>query len=78
MMMLYVVLLAGLLGPRIVAAMRQQAAGVEGQLMCGMKPASNVHVKLWEEDSGQLPHENRLTTKKSSITVLTVLEECRI
>ncbi|KAF8385643.1 hypothetical protein PRIPAC_74785 [Pristionchus pacificus] len=38
-------------------AMRLQAAGVEGQLMCGMKPASGVHVKLWEEDSGPDPDD---------------------
>ncbi|GMR58524.1 hypothetical protein PMAYCL1PPCAC_28719, partial [Pristionchus mayeri] len=33
------------------------AAGVEGQLMCGMKPAAGVHVKLWEEDSGPDPDD---------------------
>ncbi|KAF8383774.1 hypothetical protein PRIPAC_72916 [Pristionchus pacificus] len=38
-------------------AMRLQSAGVEGQLMCGMKPASGVHVKLWEEDSGPDPDD---------------------
>ncbi|GMR58525.1 hypothetical protein PMAYCL1PPCAC_28720, partial [Pristionchus mayeri] len=38
-------------------AMRLQSAGVEGQLMCGMKPAVGVHVKLWEEDSGPDPDD---------------------
>ncbi|GMS79622.1 hypothetical protein PENTCL1PPCAC_1797, partial [Pristionchus entomophagus] len=38
-------------------AMRLQSAGVEGQLMCGMKPAAGVHVKLWEEDSGPDPDD---------------------
>ncbi|GMT09104.1 hypothetical protein PFISCL1PPCAC_401, partial [Pristionchus fissidentatus] len=40
-----------------ISAMRQQSAGVEGQLMCGQKPAAGVHVKLWEEDSGPDPDD---------------------
>ncbi|KAF8387376.1 hypothetical protein PRIPAC_76518, partial [Pristionchus pacificus] len=38
-------------------AMRQQAVGVEGRVMCGMKPAEGVHVKLWDEDSGPDPDD---------------------
>ncbi|GMS79620.1 hypothetical protein PENTCL1PPCAC_1795, partial [Pristionchus entomophagus] len=38
-------------------AMRQQAVGVEGKLMCGQKPAVGVKVKLWEEDSGPDPDD---------------------
>ncbi|GMT09103.1 hypothetical protein PFISCL1PPCAC_400, partial [Pristionchus fissidentatus] len=38
-------------------AMRQQAAGIEGKLMCGQKPAASVHVKLWDEDSGPDPDD---------------------
>ncbi|GMR58523.1 hypothetical protein PMAYCL1PPCAC_28718, partial [Pristionchus mayeri] len=38
-------------------AVRQQAVGIEGKLMCGMKPASEVHVKLWDEDSGPDPDD---------------------
>ncbi|KAK6035746.1 Transthyretin-like family protein [Cooperia oncophora] len=33
-------------------AMRDQSIAVRGKLICGSKPASNVRVKLWEEDSG--------------------------
>ena len=39
------------------AAMRQQAVGVEGQLLCGANPAAGVKVKLWEEDSGPDPDD---------------------
>ena len=33
-------------------AMRQQAVGVKGKLLCGSKPAEGVKVKLWDEDDG--------------------------
>ncbi|KAL6742564.1 hypothetical protein Aduo_015705 [Ancylostoma duodenale] len=38
-------------------AMRQQAVGVTGQLMCGNKPAAGVKVKLWDEDDGIDPDD---------------------
>ncbi|RCN36874.1 Transthyretin-like family protein [Ancylostoma caninum] len=38
-------------------AMRQQAVGVTGQLMCGNKPAAGVRVKLWDEDDGIDPDD---------------------
>ncbi|CAD6199851.1 unnamed protein product [Caenorhabditis auriculariae] len=38
-------------------AMRDQSIAVKGQLLCGNKPASNVRIKLWEEDSGPDPDD---------------------
>ncbi|VDO45550.1 unnamed protein product [Haemonchus placei] len=38
-------------------AMRDQSIAVRGKLMCGSKPATNVRVKLWEEDSGPDPDD---------------------
>ncbi|RCN30837.1 Transthyretin-like family protein [Ancylostoma caninum] len=38
-------------------AMREQAVGVTGRLMCGNKPAVGVKVKLWEEDDGPDPDD---------------------
>lgn len=35
-------------------ALRQQAVGAEGNLVCGDKPASGVRVALWDEDDGKL------------------------
>lgn len=34
------------------ASVRQQSIRVTGTLKCGDRPASNVHVKLWDEDDG--------------------------
>lgn len=34
---------------------REQSAGVRGTLLCGDRPASNVKVKLYDEDDGELP-----------------------
>ncbi|KAE9414953.1 hypothetical protein Angca_009218 [Angiostrongylus cantonensis] len=41
----------------IAAAMRDQSIAVRGKLLCGSKPASNVRVKLWEEDTGPDPDD---------------------
>uniref|UniRef100_A0A8R1HN72 Uncharacterized protein n=1 Tax=Caenorhabditis japonica TaxID=281687 RepID=A0A8R1HN72_CAEJA len=41
----------------IVASMRDQSIAVKGKLLCGTKPASQVRVKLWEEDSGPDPDD---------------------
>ncbi|KAF1758064.1 hypothetical protein GCK72_014522 [Caenorhabditis remanei] len=41
----------------VVAAMRDQSIAVKGKLICGPKPASQVRVKLWEEDSGPDPDD---------------------
>lgn len=41
-------------------AMRQQAIGVKGKLLCGSNPAANVRIKLWDEDSGQYAMNSRI------------------
>uniref|UniRef100_A0A1I7ZBU1 Transthyretin-like family protein n=1 Tax=Steinernema glaseri TaxID=37863 RepID=A0A1I7ZBU1_9BILA len=41
----------------VALAMRQQAIAVKGRLVCGAKPANNVRIKLWEEDSGPDPDD---------------------
>lgn len=51
-------LLLSLLG--VTLAMRDQSIAVKGKLLCGSKPASNVRVKLWEEDGGGYNSVNRL------------------
>ncbi|KHJ87963.1 Transthyretin-like family protein [Oesophagostomum dentatum] len=38
-------------------AMRDQSIAVRGKLLCGAKPASNVRIKLWEEDTGPDPDD---------------------
>ncbi|CAJ0581946.1 unnamed protein product, partial [Mesorhabditis spiculigera] len=40
-----------------VVAMRDQSIAVKGTLKCGDKPASNVRIKLWEEDTGPDPDD---------------------
>ncbi|VDP11760.1 unnamed protein product [Onchocerca flexuosa] len=37
-----------------VVSFRTQSVGIRGRLLCGPKPASNVRIKLWEEDSDDL------------------------
>ncbi|CAI4226739.1 unnamed protein product [Auanema sp. JU1783] len=41
----------------MTVAMRQQAVGIKGKLMCGPQPASGVKVKLWDEDDGPDPDD---------------------
>ncbi|CAB3396513.1 unnamed protein product [Caenorhabditis bovis] len=41
----------------VVSAMRDQSIAVRGKLLCGTKPAANVRIKLWEEDSGPDPDD---------------------
>ncbi|KAJ1349207.1 Transthyretin-like protein 46, variant 2 [Parelaphostrongylus tenuis] len=41
----------------MTVAMREQSIAVRGKLLCGSKPASNVRVKLWEEDTGPDPDD---------------------
>ncbi|MCP9261913.1 Transthyretin-like family protein [Dirofilaria immitis] len=36
---------------------RSQSTAIHGRLMCGSNPASNVRVKLWEEDTGPDPDD---------------------
>ncbi|WKY10454.1 hypothetical protein Q1695_002647 [Nippostrongylus brasiliensis] len=48
-------ILAVLVG--VSMAMRDQSIAVRGKLICGAKPASNVRIKLWEEDSGPDPDD---------------------
>ncbi|KIH57686.1 Transthyretin-like family protein [Ancylostoma duodenale] len=36
----------------LCAAFREQSIAVKGRLLCGTEPASNIRVKLWDEDSG--------------------------
>ncbi|CAI2354763.1 unnamed protein product [Caenorhabditis sp. 36 PRJEB53466] len=50
----FLVLLSLLLS---VQAMRDQSIAVKGRLVCGDKPAANVRIKLWEEDSGPDPDD---------------------
>ncbi|GMT09109.1 hypothetical protein PFISCL1PPCAC_406, partial [Pristionchus fissidentatus] len=38
-------------------ALRDQSIAVTGTLLCGGKPASEVRIKLWEEDSGPDPDD---------------------
>ncbi|VDM72792.1 unnamed protein product [Strongylus vulgaris] len=38
----------------VALALRDQSIAVRGKLLCGSKPAANVRVKLWEEDSGNV------------------------
>ncbi|EYC26777.1 hypothetical protein Y032_0010g957 [Ancylostoma ceylanicum] len=53
--MLNVPVLLVLLG--VCYGMRDQSIAVRGKLVCGAKPASNVRVKLWEEDTGPDPDD---------------------
>ncbi|KAK6756033.1 hypothetical protein RB195_014430 [Necator americanus] len=53
--MLRILTLVVLLG--ICHAMRDQSIAIRGKLICGAKPASNVRVKLWEEDTGPDPDD---------------------
>ncbi|KAK0412326.1 hypothetical protein QR680_006150 [Steinernema hermaphroditum] len=41
----------------VATALRYQSVAVKGRLMCGAKPAENVRVKLWEEDTGPDPDD---------------------
>ncbi|KHJ88180.1 Transthyretin-like family protein, partial [Oesophagostomum dentatum] len=41
----------------LTLALRQQSIRVKGKLVCGPKAASNVRVKLWEEDEGPDPDD---------------------
>ncbi|CAD6192641.1 unnamed protein product [Caenorhabditis auriculariae] len=41
----------------VTLAMRDQSVAIKGKLRCGDKPAANVRVKLWEEDSGPDPDD---------------------
>ncbi|KAJ1351508.1 Transthyretin-like protein 46 [Parelaphostrongylus tenuis] len=36
---------------------REQSIAVRGSFVCGDKPAANVRVKLWDEDSGPDPDD---------------------
>ncbi|CAG9531158.1 unnamed protein product [Cercopithifilaria johnstoni] len=38
-------------------AVRHQAVGIKGKLLCGSAAARNVRVKLWDEDSGPQPDD---------------------
>ncbi|VDM63700.1 unnamed protein product [Angiostrongylus costaricensis] len=38
-------------------SLREQSIAVKGRFLCGDKPAANVRVKLWEEDSGPDPDD---------------------
>ncbi|KAI6242228.1 hypothetical protein M3Y99_00264200 [Aphelenchoides fujianensis] len=48
-------LLLGLVA--LAAAIRNQAVGCKGRLMCGDRPAVGVKVKLWDEDDGPDPDD---------------------
>uniref|UniRef100_A0A1I7T6U7 Transthyretin-like family protein n=2 Tax=Caenorhabditis tropicalis TaxID=1561998 RepID=A0A1I7T6U7_9PELO len=50
-------LLILLLSLAVCLAMRDQSIAVKGRLLCGDKPAANVRIKLWEEDSGPDPDD---------------------
>ncbi|XGW02140.1 hypothetical protein V3C99_014300 [Haemonchus contortus] len=43
--------------PLLCLAVREQSIAVKGRLLCGERPAANVRVKLWEEDSGPDPDD---------------------
>lgn len=51
--------------------MRDQSYAVRGKLMCGPKPAANVRVKLWEEDTGESLAVEVTSNYKSIIYLLT-------
>ncbi|CAD6192640.1 unnamed protein product [Caenorhabditis auriculariae] len=42
---------------QVCLAMREQSVAVKGRLMCGPRPASDVKVKLWDEDDGPDPDD---------------------
>ncbi|CAI5450230.1 unnamed protein product [Caenorhabditis angaria] len=41
----------------LASGLSDQSISVKGKLVCGAKPAANVRVKLWEEDSGPDPDD---------------------
>ncbi|CAD5232096.1 unnamed protein product [Bursaphelenchus xylophilus] len=49
-----------------VSALREQAVGCEGILLCGDKPATNVRVALWDEDDGPDPDDKLQETRTDS------------
>ncbi|VDN49624.1 unnamed protein product [Gongylonema pulchrum] len=41
----------------VATALLDQSIAIRGKLLCGAKPAANVRVKLWEEDTGSLKNQ---------------------
>ncbi|KHN87622.1 Transthyretin-like protein 46 [Toxocara canis] len=57
----------------ICDGMRHQSIAVKGKLLCGTAPARNVRVKLWEEDSDQLPLHRVLGMDARFLTVVLLM-----
>ncbi|XGW02315.1 hypothetical protein V3C99_014392 [Haemonchus contortus] len=38
-------------------SMRDQSYAIRGKLLCGPRPATNVRIKLWDEDTGPDPDD---------------------
>uniref|UniRef100_A0A7E4VI47 Transthyretin-like family protein n=1 Tax=Panagrellus redivivus TaxID=6233 RepID=A0A7E4VI47_PANRE len=50
-----IILTIALIG--LTEAFRYQSTAIKGKLLCGVNPAKNVRIKLWDEDSGPDPDD---------------------
>ncbi|VDL72967.1 unnamed protein product [Nippostrongylus brasiliensis] len=54
---MFLLLISTVLLLPLCSSVRDQSIAVKGRLLCGEKPAANVRVKLWEEDTGPDPDD---------------------